>query len=87
MAWALIGLSLSDKQLKHVSEAASAKEMGKMGLNILELHLQLKKLAARRKAVHCIPAYRKESKSLWFYVSRMKQLEAGYSLSGLTIKE
>ena len=48
-AQAVIGLSLSNEHLEHVSDVSSAKEMWHTILDVFERHTLLNKLAARRK--------------------------------------
>ena len=47
-AQAIIGLSLSDEHLEHVTEGSTAKEMWQTIMDVFQRHTLLNKLAARR---------------------------------------
>ena len=72
-AQAVIGLSLSDEHLEHVSDATSAKEMWHALLNVFERHTLLNKLAARRKFY---TVTMEEGEKVLTYVNRVQHLAA-----------
>ena len=70
-AQAVIGLSLSDEHLEHVSDVSSAKNMWNTLLNVFERHTLLNNLAARRKFY---TVTMDEGEKVLTYVNRVQHL-------------
>ena len=83
-AQAVIGLSLSDEHLEHVSEATTAKEMWQAILNVFERHTLLNKLAARRKFY---TVTMDEGEKVLAYINRVQHLASVLKSMNVTIDD
>lgn len=79
-AWAVIDIALSTKHFERSSDAASAREMWDMILNILERHRLLNNLAARRKLYTATLQSREKVLS---YLNRVKQFDSTLNSIGV----